>query len=150
MPATTSSRLFCSRGTLGDSGAVSHGPYHSHCLDKGEEETQQAHSDENNVSCLDGDIGARPDGDAHVGSGQGRGVVNPISHHGNFLPFLLELLDLGHFVRRQHLCKDFLDANLKGKENSGQKLNKNITTPGVGKGREYSRNLRVILPHLSF
>lgn len=152
MPATTSSRLFCSRRTLGESGAVSHGPYHSHCLDKGEEETQQAHPDENNVSCLNGDIGARPDGDAHVGPGQGRGVINPVSHHGNFLPFLLELLDLGHLMRRQHLRKDFVDTDLKVKEKNGQKINKNMTIPSVGKGQEHSRNLRGILPHphLSF
>lgn len=101
---------------------------------RGEEGTQQAHSDENNVSRLDGNICACPDGNAHVGLGQGWGVVNPVSHHGDFLPCLLEFLDLGHLVRRQHLCKDFVDANLKGKENSSQKVNKYMTTPSVGKG----------------
>lgn len=78
----------------------------------------RAHSDEDDVSCLDGHVRARPNGDAHVGLGQGRGVVHTIAHHGHSLPLVLELLDLGHLMRRQHLRKDFVDANLKGKNSS--------------------------------
>ena len=96
--------------------------------------SKQAHSDENDVGCLDGDICACPDGDANVRLGQGRGVVDPVPHHGHFLPFLLELPDLGHLVRRQHLRKDFVDAHLKGEQRS---KNKYMTTqPVLAKDRE--------------
>lgn len=75
----------------------------------------RAHSDQDHVCRFNGNVRAGPDGDAHVSLGQGRGVVHPVSHHGNLLPFVLKLLDLGHLVGRQHLRKDFVDANLEGK-----------------------------------
>lgn len=108
MLATTSNKSFCRRGAhLSTDSCQPQSllrPAHS-----------RAHSDQDHVCCFDGNVRAGPDSDAHISLGQGRGVVHPVSYHGDLLPFVLKFLDLGHLVRRQYLRKDFVDANLKGK-----------------------------------
>lgn len=108
MLATTSNKSFYRRGAHLSVGSRQPQPLlrPSH---------SRAHSDQDHVCCFDGNIRASPDSNAHISLGQGWGVVHPVSHHGDFLPFVLKLLDLGHLVRRQYLGKDFVDANLKGK-----------------------------------
>lgn len=120
MLATTSSKSFCRRGAR-----LSMDPCQPQPLLRPSH--SQAHSYKDHVGCFDGDICPSPNSNAHVSLGQGWGVVHPISHHGDFFPFVLKLLDLGHLVRRQYLSKDFVDANLKGKRsmlNVGASLRK--------------------------
>ena len=40
-------------------------------------------ADERDVGRLDGDVRARADGDAHIGLGQGRCVVDAVADHGH-------------------------------------------------------------------
>ena len=64
------------------------------------------------VGRLDGHVGPRADGHAHVGPGQGGGVVDAVAHHGDllalllqqaYLPLLVGGKDLGHHVGDAHL-----------------------------------------------
>ena len=38
---------------------------------------------QNNIGRFDGHVGARADGETHVGLGQGRCVVDAVAHHGH-------------------------------------------------------------------
>ena len=61
---------------------------------------------------FDGDVRAAADGDAHVGAGQGGGVVDAIADHRHPLALLLQF---GHFlilVLGQHLGEVRVDAQL--------------------------------------
>lgn len=102
----------------------------------------RAHPDEDDVGRLDGHVSARADGNAHVSLRQGWGVVHAVAHHGHSLPLVLQLLDFGHLVRRQHLCKDFVDANLKGKRNGPGLRSQYTITSGVARGQQQEQKPR--------
>src|SRR3546814_8132008 len=60
-----------------------------------------AHEDD--VSCLDGDVGAGTDGHPDVRLGKGRGVVHAIADHRHPAPSGLQLSHLGGLVAGEHL-----------------------------------------------
>ena len=66
---------------------------------------------QHHVRCVDGNIGACTDGDAGVGAGQGRGVVDAVAHHGH-LAGCLQLADDGFLAVGQHACDDFVHTGL--------------------------------------
>ena len=76
--------------------------------------SMQVALDEDDVPRLLGHVGARADGDAHVGLGQRGGVVDAVAHHGHELARVLQLLDLLGLVLRQHLGQHLVDAHLPG------------------------------------
>lgn len=51
-------------------------------------------------------------GDAHVGRGQGLGVVDPVAHHGYVAAFLLEVFDEFRFVVGHHRGLEMFDPGL--------------------------------------
>ena len=66
---------------------------------------------QHHVRRVDGNIGACTDGDAGVGAGQGRGVVDAVAHHGH-LAVGLQLADDGFLAVGQHACDDFVHTGL--------------------------------------
>ena len=67
-----------------------------------------------------GDIGPRiPHGDAHVGGGQGRRIVDAVSHHGHPEALELEILQVGQLLLREqpgvHLGNPDLPGHPKGR-----------------------------------
>ena len=63
----------------------------------------KASADEGDVGGLDRDVGAGADGDADVGLGQRRRVVDAVADHGHGFAALLELAHARRLVRRQDL-----------------------------------------------
>ena len=61
----------------------------------------------------------RADGQAHVGPGQGGGVVDAVAHHGHLLAALLELADLLLLILRQHFRHHAVHAHLSADGLSG-------------------------------
>ena len=76
----------------------------------GDFEQVGAHQDD--VSRGHGHIRARPDGDAHIGLGQGWGVVDTIANHGHDMTFGLELFHFVGLVSRQDFRQDTVDPDL--------------------------------------
>lgn len=64
---------------------------------------QQIIAHQYDVGRLHSHISACANGNAHIGSCQGRGVVDAIAHHGHLLAALLELADLLLLILRQYL-----------------------------------------------
>lgn len=52
----------------------------------------------------------------------------PLNTMATLFPLVLQFLDPGHLVRRQHLCKDFVDANLGRKEKLALDTKQSYTT----------------------
>ena len=67
---------------------------------------------QHHIGGLNGDVCARPNGDAYVSPGQGGGVVDAIPHHGHLVPLLLKGADVGFFLGGQHVGDGLLDAQL--------------------------------------
>jgi hypothetical protein len=63
----------------------------------------QVAAHERHVAGLDRHVGAGAHGDADIGLGQGRRVVEPVAHHSDHLPFPLQPLHLIPLVLRKHL-----------------------------------------------
>ena len=66
-----------------------------------------------------GDVGAGRQGDAHIGGGQGGGVVDAVAHHGHNVSFPAQAPDFGGFVAGEHFGEDVIviavgDARLGG------------------------------------
>ena len=68
--------------------------------------------DESDIARFHRDVGPRSDGDPHVGRGQGRRIVDAVSHHGHQSAFLLDAADFPRLVPRKHLRHDPLDSHL--------------------------------------
>ena len=64
------------------------------------------------VRGLDGDVGAGAYGYAHVGLGEGGGVVDSVPDHGDGPALRLEFLYLIHLVLGHNLGEDGVYANL--------------------------------------
>ena len=60
---------------------------------------------------LQRDVGTRAHGDAHVGGGQGRGVVDPVAGHGHSMTLVLEPLDEPELRFRQQARVDPVDGD---------------------------------------
>ena len=45
------------------------------------------------IRCLQRDVGSGADGDAYVGTGQSRRIVDAVAYHGDFFAALLQLAD---------------------------------------------------------
>ena len=69
---------------------------------------------EDNIGRIDGDIGAGTDGDADIGTHQGRGIIDAVPHHGDDLALLLQGTDDRFLLLGQHLRDDLGNANLLG------------------------------------
>ncbi len=66
------------------------------------------------ISGFRGDFGARLEGDAHIGLGQGRGIVDPVADHADDLSLAMVVLEMGDrrcFVRWFNLGKYLLGWN---------------------------------------
>ena len=61
-----------------------------------------------------GHIRAGADGDADIGLGQRRGVVDAVADHRDLLALALQFLDFGGFAARQDLGQHQVDAHLAG------------------------------------
>ena len=69
---------------------------------------------DDDVPGLDGHVDARAHGDADVGLGQGRGVVDPVADHGHPQLLPLQLFDPRGLFPGQHPGDDLVDAGLRG------------------------------------
>ena len=89
--------------------------------EKGErvDDTAQIPGHENDVAGLDGDVGAGADGQADVGLGQRRRVVDAVTDEGHLHALVLQALDLFGLVLGQHLGQHPLDAEL-GRDGLGR------------------------------
>ena len=58
------------------------------------------------------DIGAGAHGDADLGLGERRRIIDAVTRHGDEAPLILELLDGGGLLIRQHLGHNIIDAEL--------------------------------------
>ncbi len=65
---------------------------------------------QDDVRRFDGHIGARADGQAHVGPGQGGGVVDAVAHHGHPLALFLQRGHMALFFLRQNFGDNCGDA----------------------------------------
>src|SRR3546814_4363026 len=65
--------------------------------------------EQSDTRAFDSDVGARPHGDADIGSGQGRRIVDAVAGHGNHPAFTLEPGDYGALLVRQDLGLDLID-----------------------------------------
>ncbi len=61
---------------------------------------------------LDGDVGARAHGDADIGRGEGRRVVDAVAGEGDLAAFDLQLGNEARLLLGQHTRIDALDAEL--------------------------------------
>ena len=68
---------------------------------------------QHDIGGVDGDIGAGTDGDADIGTHQGRGIINAVPHHGDDLALLLQGTDDCFLLLRQHLRDDPGDTDLR-------------------------------------
>ncbi len=68
---------------------------------------------------FEGHVGARAHGQAHVGAGQGRRVVDAIAHHGHGAALGLQGLHVAGLVGGQHLGYVARDAHLRGHGGGG-------------------------------
>jgi hypothetical protein len=76
-------------------------------------------AEQGHVGGLDGDVAAGDaHGDANVGGGQGRGVVDAVAQHRG-PPARTELADGGDLVLRSQLGPDVVDAGLAGQSVGG-------------------------------
>ena len=66
---------------------------------------------QHHVCRINGNIGACADGDAGIGTGQSRGVVDAIAHH-RHLAVGLQLADDRFLAVRQHACNDLVHTGL--------------------------------------
>ena len=73
---------------------------------------QQVALHQDDVGRFDGDIGAGANGNAHIGSGQGRGIIDAVADHGNLFALGLELADLLLLILGEDLCHHPVDAGL--------------------------------------
>ena len=62
------------------------------------------------ITGFDGHIRTRADGDADISRRQGRGIVDPVSDHGNHMPLQLQPLDLRRFIPRKNLRQDMINT----------------------------------------
>ena len=69
---------------------------------------------QHDIGGVDGDIGAGTDGDADIGTHQGRGIIDAVPHHGDDLALLLQGTDDRFLLLRQHLRDDPWDADFLG------------------------------------
>ena len=69
---------------------------------------------QHDIGGVDGDIGAGTDGDADIGTHQGRGIIDAVPHHGDDLALLLQGTDDCFLLLRQHLRDDPWDADFLG------------------------------------
>src|SRR3546814_14351621 len=65
--------------------------------------------EQSDTRAFDSDVGARPHGDADIGSGQGRRIVDAVAGHGNHPAFTLEPGDYCALLVRQDLGLDLID-----------------------------------------
>ena len=72
---------------------------------------QQTAVHQHHVRRVDGHVGSRADGDAGVGPGQGRGVVDAVAYHGHLAP-LHQAADGGLLALRQHPGDDLIHPGL--------------------------------------
>ena len=68
---------------------------------------------QHDIGGVDGDIGAGADGDADIGTHQGRGIIDAVPHHGDDLALLLQGTDDRFLLLRQHLRDDPGDTDLR-------------------------------------
>ena len=78
----------------------------------GRDDALQAAFDEGHVARLDGHVGAGADGEADVGLGQGRGIVDAVADHADGLALELQLLHFMGLAVGQHFGEHALDADL--------------------------------------
>lgn len=71
-----------------------------------------SHPDQHHICCFYGHIRPSSYGNAHVSHGKGGWVVDTVSHHGDSLSRLLQLLHFGYLVGGQHLRKHLPDTHL--------------------------------------
>ena len=64
------------------------------------------------VGRFNGNIRSCANSDSDIRARQSRGVVNPVSYHGNLMPLLLKRTDLSFFFRGQHVGNSFFNAKL--------------------------------------
>ena len=67
---------------------------------------------QNDIRTVNGNIGPGANGDADIGTGQRRGVVDAVADHGN-QPALLKLPDNGFFPVREHVCYHAVNSGLR-------------------------------------
>ena len=67
---------------------------------------------QDHVGRFDGHVGARTDGEAHVGLGQGRGIVDAVPHHGHGFAGRLQRFDPQGFVFRPDLGLHLIHTGL--------------------------------------
>ena len=75
----------------------------------------QVVADQDDVAALDGHVGAAAHGDADIGLGQGRRIVDAVADKGHHFAAFLELLYLARLVLGQNLGDDPLDAEPGGR-----------------------------------
>ena len=73
---------------------------------------------QHHVRRVDGNVGACADGDAGVGTGQGRGIVDAVAHHGH-LAGCLQLADDRFLAVGQHTCDHLVHTGLPANGSSG-------------------------------
>ena len=64
---------------------------------------------QHHIRRVDGDVGARADGNAGIGGGEGGCIVDAVADHGD-RPVFLQLTDDGLLAAGQHACHDVVDA----------------------------------------
>ena len=84
------------------------GPWDGFVIEYGE----RVAPDQDDAGRFDGNVGAGPDGDAHVGLHQGRRVVDAVADHRHELTLPLHLAHLIDLLRRQDLGEDLLNAEV--------------------------------------
>src|SRR3546814_3963579 len=67
----------------------------------GTDDPSQITLEQSDTRAFDSDVGARPHGDADIGSGQGRRIVDAVAGHGNHPAFTLEPGDYGALLDRK-------------------------------------------------
>src|SRR3546814_10917267 len=86
----------------------------------GTDDPSQITLEQSDTRAFDSDVGARPHGDADIGSGQGRRIVDAVAGHGNHPAFTLEPGDYGALLVRPDLGLDLLHPNPPSKRLGGR------------------------------
>ena len=86
------------------------------------DELRRVRVEVDHVPGLLGRLGAGVHGHAHVGLGQGRGVVGAVAGHGHEEAAGLLLLDEGHLVLGRGLGQEVVDPGLLGDGRRGQRV----------------------------
>ena len=67
---------------------------------------------EHHVCRANGNVGTGANGNAHVGAGKRRGVVDAVTHHSHLVALALQLTDLLLLLAWKHAGHDLVDAHL--------------------------------------